>query len=51
MIILACYPLVGFANYNNNNNNNTAGSSRKLVKIGGSSEPLEPPLVTGLDPI
>ena len=26
-----------------------AGSSRKLVKIGGSSEPLEPPLVTGLN--
>ena len=25
-----------------------AGLSRKLVKIGGSSEPLEPPLVTGL---
>ena len=26
----------------------TAGLRRKLVKIGGSSEPLEPPLVTGL---
>ena len=25
-----------------------AGFSRRLVKIGGSSEPLEPPLVTGL---
>ena len=25
-----------------------AGLSKKLVKIGGSSEPLEPPLVTGL---
>ena len=26
-----------------------AGLSRKLVKIGGSSEPLEPPLVMGLN--